>query len=196
MGNIRVIAVILLITTLLSVSANAARWIIKNPKIENAETLMRMKSHSYLKMENKYLMIDTDERMSALQLQKLFNAEVAFEDIKIVIDQSREDKEAVNTRGWHADTLDYANLNSKYNGQGIIVAVIDSGVDYRHINLEGKMWKNSKEIPDNNIDDDNNGLIDDYHGWNFDENTKDPNDDGSQCNNFSGIYAALKQKGL
>ncbi|MDO5509329.1 MAG: S8 family peptidase [Weeksellaceae bacterium] len=49
----------------------------------------------------------------------------------------------------------------------IIVAVIDSGVDYLHEDLSGNMWKNPKEIPGNGIDDDGNGYIDDIYGWNF-----------------------------
>lgn len=49
----------------------------------------------------------------------------------------------------------------------VIVAVIDSGVDYLHEDLKDVMWTNIKEVPDNGIDDDNNGYIDDIHGWNF-----------------------------
>lgn len=54
----------------------------------------------------------------------------------------------------------------------IIVAVIDSGVDVNHEDLQGKIWINSGEIPDNGIDDDNNGYIDDVFGWNFIGGTK------------------------
>ncbi len=49
----------------------------------------------------------------------------------------------------------------------VIVAVIDSGVDIDHEDLKGKIWINEDEIPGNNIDDDNNGYIDDVNGWNF-----------------------------
>lgn len=49
----------------------------------------------------------------------------------------------------------------------IIVAVIDTGVDYTHEDLLPNLWRNSKEIPDNNIDDDNNGYVDDTIGWDF-----------------------------
>lgn len=194
MRNIKIIATILFITTLFSISANAERWIIKNPKNENVEELLRMNSHSYLQLENKYLIIDTKEKMTAYQLQRMFDGESAFEDMKIVIDQPRDDKEALSTKGWHADTLEYSKLNPNYNGQGIIVAVLDTGVDYRHIYLDGKMWKNTNEIPDNNIDDDSNGYIDDYHGWDFDMNHKDPNDGGSHGTHCAGIIAASKHK--
>lgn len=49
----------------------------------------------------------------------------------------------------------------------IIVAVIDTGVDYTHEDLLPNLWRNSKEIPDNNVDDDNNGYVDDIIGWDF-----------------------------
>lgn len=49
----------------------------------------------------------------------------------------------------------------------IIVAVVDEGVKYTHPDLKDNIWTNSKEIPDNGIDDDNNGYIDDVHGYNF-----------------------------
>lgn len=46
----------------------------------------------------------------------------------------------------------------------VIVAVVDTGVDYNHEDLKNVMWINSKEIPNNGIDDDNNGYVDDVHG--------------------------------
>lgn len=49
----------------------------------------------------------------------------------------------------------------------VIVAVIDSGVDTLHEDLKSVLWKNPGEIPGNGIDDDNNGYVDDVHGWNF-----------------------------
>ena len=49
----------------------------------------------------------------------------------------------------------------------VIVAVIDSGVDPEHEDLRGKLWVNEDEKADNGIDDDQNGYVDDVHGWNF-----------------------------
>ena len=51
--------------------------------------------------------------------------------------------------------------------KAIIVAVIDNGIDILHEDLKNVIWTNKKEIPDNGIDDDNNGYVDDTHGWNF-----------------------------
>lgn len=49
----------------------------------------------------------------------------------------------------------------------VVVAVIDSGVDVEHEDLDGKIWENKNEIPGNGVDDDSNGFIDDVHGWSF-----------------------------
>ncbi|MHA2224161.1 MAG: S8 family peptidase [Candidatus Hodarchaeales archaeon] len=57
---------------------------------------------------------------------------------------------------------------------GIVVAVLDTGLDASHSDLEGCLWNNSDEIPDNGADDDNNGFIDDCHGWDFIHNDNDP----------------------
>lgn len=66
-------------------------------------------------------------------------------------------------------------LKNKVAKKKIIVAVIDAGIDINHEDLQGKIWTNTKEIPDNGIDDDNNGYIDDIHGWNFIGNSKGEN---------------------
>ena len=60
----------------------------------------------------------------------------------------------------------------KKKSKTVIVGVIDSGVDIEHEDLKGQIWINEGEIAGNGIDDDNNGYIDDVHGWNFLGNEK------------------------
>lgn len=71
----------------------------------------------------------------------------------------------------------------------VVVALIDSGIDYDHPYLRDKIWVNTKEIPDNEIDDDNNGYIDDIMGWNFYGNNN-PMDGYSHGTHVAGIIAA------
>lgn len=52
-------------------------------------------------------------------------------------------------------------------GQGIVVAVIDTGIDYHHPDISANIWINAGEIPGNGLDDDGNGFIDDVRGWDF-----------------------------
>ena len=61
----------------------------------------------------------------------------------------------------------YAELIPNLKGINVIVAVIDSGIDIEHEDLKNVIWINRGEIPNNGIDDDKNGFIDDVHGWNF-----------------------------
>ncbi|MUP45106.1 peptidase S8 [Gramella sp. BOM4] len=61
----------------------------------------------------------------------------------------------------------YAEIIKNNRPSPVIVAVLDSGVDIDHEDLEGAIWTNADEIPGNGKDDDNNGFIDDVHGWNF-----------------------------
>ncbi len=56
----------------------------------------------------------------------------------------------------------------------MVIAVIDSGIQINHPDLKDNIWKNAREIPGNNIDDDGNGFIDDANGWDFVNNTPDP----------------------
>ncbi len=81
--------------------------------------------------------------------------------------------------GWHLLDVDkdgnmgislsrvYDSLLKGKASQTVVVAVIDSGVDIEHEDLAQNVWVNIDEIPDNGIDDDKNGYIDDVHGWNF-----------------------------
>lgn len=61
----------------------------------------------------------------------------------------------------------YSELLKGKSSQTVIVAVIDSGIDIDHNDLKGVIWVNKDEIAGNGKDDDNNGYIDDVHGWNF-----------------------------
>ncbi len=73
----------------------------------------------------------------------------------------------------------------------IVIAIIDTGVDYNHEDLVDNIWENSGEIPDNGIDDDGNGFIDDLYGWNFVVNSHDPLDDHCHGTHCAGIAAAM-----
>lgn len=61
----------------------------------------------------------------------------------------------------------YKEIIKNNKGKKVIVAVVDSGVDIDHEDLDGVIWTNTDEIPGNNKDDDRNGYVDDIHGWNF-----------------------------
>ena len=61
----------------------------------------------------------------------------------------------------------YTEIIKNKKGKQVIVAVLDSGMDLTHEDLVNVLWVNKGEIPGNNKDDDNNGYVDDIHGYNF-----------------------------
>jgi|GEM_PF-1850266 len=73
----------------------------------------------------------------------------------------------------------------------ITIAVIDTGLDRNHEDIDENVWTNIKEIPDNKIDDDNNGYIDDYYGWDFANNDNNPIDDNGHGTHTAGTIAAF-----
>lgn len=85
-----------------------------------------------------------------------------------------KDPQQDGVEGTRADRA-YAELGVRTGVKPVIVAVIDSGVDIHHEDLQGRLWVNAGEIPGNGIDDDHNGYPDDIHGWNF-LGTRDAND--------------------
>lgn len=94
-----------------------------------------------------------------------------------------------------ADTIPGMSVQKAYNeiiknhkGKKVIVAVVDSGVDIEHEDLDGVIWTNEDEKPNNNRDDDRNGYVDDIHGWNF------LGDAVAENLEFVRIYRNLKPK--
>jgi len=78
----------------------------------------------------------------------------------------------------------------------IIVGVVDTGIDYRHEDLADNIWVNPGEIPNNGIDDDGNGWVDDVYGWNFWDDSNDPYDDYFHGTHVAGTIGAVAGNGV
>ena len=111
-----------------------------------------------------------------------------------------------NSQNWHwkdyaTDTVHGISLHQAYKliatlpqkASPVIVAVIDGGIDTNHVALKNLLWINAKEIPNNHLDDDKNGYIDDVHGWNFLGNSKGENLDAARLEK-TRILAKLMEK--
>ena len=75
------------------------------------------------------------------------------------------------------------------------IAVIDTGVNYLHPDLQANIWTNPDEIDGNEIDDDGNGYVDDIHGYDFYDEDSDPMDSNSHGTHVSGTIAAAADNG-
>ncbi len=103
---------------------------------------------------------------------------------------------------WGRDLIKAPEVWAKgLTGDGIVVAIIDSGVDYNHPDLTGNIWSNGGENgvdatgrnkASNGVDDDGNGFVDDFRGWDFANNDNDPMDDNSHGTHISGLLAAKR----
>ncbi len=87
----------------------------------------------------------------------------------------------------------------------VVVAIIDTGVDMDHPDLAEHIWTNPGEVPDNGLDDDHNGYIDDIHGWDYCGDTlpgliivpdNDPTDEHGHGTHCSGIVAAITDNSI
>lgn len=86
--------------------------------------------------------------------------------------------------------------NSTTGSKNTIIAVFDTGVNYTHQDLAGNMWINTGEIPNNSIDDDHNGYVDDYRGYAFDPMRPDPNDEMGHGTHVAGTIGAVGNNGM
>ncbi len=100
------------------------------------------------------------------------------------------------TGGTDDSDIDAPEAWQFYTGsQDVVIAVIDTGVDYTHEDLAANMWVNPGEIAGDGIDNDGNGYIDDIHGIDTANDDSDPFDDGTHGTHVAGTIAAVGDNG-
>jgi len=116
-------------------------------------------------------------RASKTVLESLFNEDKVSSVVRDTASMNLQEDEGNGTlatspkrgeTGWGVEKVRAPELWKKgFEGQGVVVAVIDSGATITHPDLAGQLWSNPGEIDGNGIDDDKNGLVDDVHGWDY-----------------------------
>ena len=108
-----------------------------------------------------------------------------------LFDTTPNDPSYTNGDLWGIDKIDCPKAWDTNTGGDVVVAVIDSGVDYDHFDLADNIWSNPNEVAGNSVDDDGNGFVDDVHGWDFGSNDSDPKDFLGHGTRVSGVIGAV-----
>ena len=144
-------------------------------------------------LEDKVIsVLDEDIKLEEIPEDLFFNQQWALNNL--------ENKADINAlKGWEEYLSD--SIGGSPTGPNVVVAVIDTGVDYNHPELVNMMWRNSGEIEGNGVDDDGNGIIDDVFGADFtDFNNSialgDPMDHYSHGTHCAGIIGAEENNGI
>ena len=93
------------------------------------------------------------------------------------------------TKDKDIDAIEAWNIQTGTND--VLVGIIDTGVDRKHVDLAANMWRNMKEIKGNGKDDDRNGFVDDIRGWDFYDNDNNPLDGDSHGTHCAGTIGAV-----
>lgn len=162
----------------------ASQTIINAP-FEDEPYIVHVENPSHGQARRILASLNHDPRVISVEIDALRTPDVIYNDPNRVSQ-------------WHLTELALAEAHANmqqfqkpYGGlSDIVVAVIDTGLNYVHPEFVGRLWTNTREIANNGIDDDNNGYIDDIHGINSDLQTSDFNDPDGHGTHVAGIIGA------
>lgn len=137
---------------------------------------------------------------SALQaFQNLSTVLTATPDFRVQLQATPNDTNYASQ--WALENSNDADIDASQawnygTTSSTVVAVIDTGIDYTHVDLASNIWTNSREVAGNGIDDDRNGYTDDVRGWNFVSNNNNPMDDNGHGTHVAGTIGAIGNNGI
>lgn len=161
-----------------------------NNRVIRNEYLVLWKNGRITHIENK----NHEQLIEDVVLPNLEDIEVVDPNIEISINLPKASIESQDFFGkinWGVQQINApAVWDQNIKGQGVIVAVIDSGLDVEHPLIKNQLAINTNEIPNNNIDDDNNGYVDDYKGYNFFTKTGNITDSNGHGTHVAGTIVS------
>ncbi|WP_237739897.1 S8 family serine peptidase [Rheinheimera nanhaiensis] len=135
----------------------------------------------------------TDIAAIIAQYKTLPGVKAAEPDYRLRTTQSSNDP--LFNQQWHLQTSPGINAQAAWDSSTgdaqVIVAVIDTGVDYSHPDLQANIWQNPEEIAGDGIDNDGNGYVDDIYGINPADDNVDPMDEDGHGTQVAGIIGAV-----
>lgn len=186
----------------------------KKTYIEDGVKFKELFKQSKIKTNKKFVLVEmADSDLQIKRINQLKTRNLGFEveayPNSIYKTQATANDPLVNQQ-YALEQINYEQAWDKSLGAGVVVAVVDSGIDIDHQDLKDNIWTNEGEIPNNGIDDDGNGFIDDVHGWDFvsnvtsscvkeedcSERDNDPSDVLGHGTHVAGIIAASRNNSI
>ena len=145
-----------------------------------------------------------DVKAAAQAFAALPDVEYAHPNFKMKLHATPDDPFYSSAGSWGQEEYDLWGMkivraNEAWDltqGEGVVVAVVDTGLDVNHPDMAANVWRNSDEIPNNGIDDDGNGFVDDAAGWDFVNGDNLPEDDVGHGTHVAGTVAAVGNNGI
>lgn len=150
------------------------------------------------------LPVATDLELAAAEFRRDPHVEYAHPNYEVAAVYTPNDPFLASSGSWGQAELDLWGLSTlgaetawdSARGAGTVVAVVDSGLDFGHPDIQGNVWTNSDEVPDNGVDDDGNGYVDDRNGWDMANDDADATDGAGHGTHVAGTIAAQDDNGL
>ncbi|MDP8230501.1 MAG: S8 family serine peptidase [Candidatus Gorgyraea atricola] len=166
----------------------------KAASIDSAKPLFKKKKG---KMPDTYILkIDPSEDVLAACSRYKARDDVVYAEPNYIYTIDGEPDPMLSQQWSHKKTQADLGWDIETGNKDIVIAIIDTGVEYTHPDLAENIWTNEGEIPNNGEDDDRNGYVDDYYGYDFANLNNDPKDENNHGTHCAGIAGAVGNNGI